>query len=189
MSSCFLRWFFFQTFPLPFPLLLTFPIPFPLLKFVLLINYFLSFFHLKFSEMPNFQKIHDASLKPKQKTSTKQFFKGVVHEQPWSTIVCVVGGFTIVSSCFLRWFFFQTFPLPFPLLLTFPIPFPLLKFFLLINYFLSFFHLKFSEMPNFQKIHDASLKPKQKNINQTIFQGGSPWATLIHNSMCGWRVH
>ena len=44
-------------------------------------------------------------------------------------------------------------------------------------------------MPNFQKIHDASLKPKQKNINQTIFQGGSPWATLIHNSMCGWRVH
>ena len=34
---------------------------------------------------------------------------------------------------------------------SFPLPFPLLKFFLLINYFLSFFHLKFSEMPSFPK--------------------------------------
>ena len=52
------------------------------------------------------------------KTSLKQFFKGVVHEQPWYTIVWFVWGYTIVSCCFLRWFcfFLQSFPLPFPLL-------------------------------------------------------------------------
>ena len=27
------------------------------------------------------------------------------------------------------------------------------------------------------------IKTQLKNITQTIFQGGSPWATLIHNSM------
>ena len=40
-------------------------------------------------------------------------------------------------------FFFQSFPLPFPLLAK--------VCFLLINFFLSFFHLKFSEMPSFPK--------------------------------------
>ena len=37
-------------------------------------------------------------------------------------------------------------------------------------------------MPNFQK-YGALLKPNYKNLTQTIFQGGSPWATLIHNSV------
>ena len=127
--------------------------------------------------MPNFQKIHDASLKPKQKTSTKQFFKGVVHEQPWSTIVCVVGGFTNVSSCFLSWFF-SNIPFTFSFAINIPYAFSFVKaVFLLIHYFLSFFHIKLSEMPNLPK------------FIQKIFQGGSPWATLIHNSMFVWRVH
>ena len=33
------------------------------------------------------------------------------------------------------------------------------------------------------------IKTKLKNITQTIFQGGSPWATLIHNSVVCLRVH
>ena len=66
---------------------------------------------------------------------------------------------------------------------SFPLPFPLLKFFILISYFLSFFHLKFSEMPSFPKYIWCLIKTQLKNITQTIFQGGSPWATLIHNSV------
>ena len=69
----------------------------------------------------------------------------------WSTIVCFFWGVHYCVQLLLE-FCFQTIPFPGPLLLTFPIPFPLLKFFfLLINYFLSFFHLKLSEMPNFPK--------------------------------------
>ena len=37
-----------------------------------------------------FSKIYDALLKPNYKSSFKQFFKGVVHEQPWYTIVWFV---------------------------------------------------------------------------------------------------
>ena len=50
-------------------------------------------------------------------------------------------------------------------------------------YFLSSIFLEFWENP-FPKIYDALLQPnKKKNSTQTIFQGGSPWATLILNSM------
>ena len=56
----------------------------------------------------------------------------------------IVWGYTIVSSCF-----------PEVMILIFSIisfTFSFAKvFFLLINCFLSFFHLKFSETPNFQK--------------------------------------
>ena len=104
-------------------------------------NYFLSFFHLKFPEMLNFPNyIINALLKPNLNTSLKQFFKGVVHEQPWYTIVWFVWGYTIVSSCFLRWFCF----------LTFPLHFPLLKFMSFI-FSITFFYVEFSEMLNFPK--------------------------------------
>ena len=33
------------------------------------------------------------------------------------------------------------------------------------------------------------IKTQLKNITQTIFQGGSPWATLIQNSVVCLRVH
>ena len=33
------------------------------------------------------------------------------------------------------------------------------------------------------------IKTQLKHITQTIFQGGSPWATLIHNSVVCLRVH
>ena len=38
-------------------------------------------------------------------------------------------------------------------------------------------------MPNFPKYIMPYQKKQVENITQTIFQGGSPWATLIHNSM------
>ena len=38
------------------------------------------------------------------------------HEWSGYTIVWFVWGYTIVSSCFLRLFFFQPFPFPFPLI-------------------------------------------------------------------------
>ena len=59
---------------------------------------------------------------------------------------------------------------------------PLLKFFLLLSYWISFFHLKFSEMLISQNIW-CLIRTQLRNITQTIFQGGSAWAPLIHNSL------
>ena len=91
VSSCFLRlcFFFFNHFLFPFPLL----------KFV---SFYLASFVLE-SKPKAFQRI---SFSPTKKN----------HEWSWYTIVWFVWGYTIVSSCFLMWFCFETFPLPFPLL-------------------------------------------------------------------------
>ena len=77
------------------------------------------------------------------------------------------------------WFFFQSFPLPFPL--------PFFSF----NYFITFlvsFIWNSQKCPVSQNIW-CLIKTQLKNITQTIFQGGSPWATLIHNSVVCLRVH
>ena len=71
----------------------------------------------------------------------KQFFKGVVHEQYWSSIICLLWGSSSVSSCCLKWQIFkQSF-----------YPFPLLKFFLLLSVFV--------KNAQFPKICDALSKP------------------------------
>ena len=89
VSSCFLRLCFFQPFPFPFPLL----------KFV---SFYLASFFLE-SKPKAFQRI--------------SFSQPKKHEWSWYTIVWFVWGYTIVSSCFLRWFcFFFNIPLHFPLL-------------------------------------------------------------------------
>ena len=89
--------------------ILFFNIPFTF-SFAKVFFYFLNEFLLfRILRNAQFPKIYDALLKPNLKTSLKQFFKGVVHEQPWYTIVWFVWGYTIVSSCFLRWFFFNHF--------------------------------------------------------------------------------
>ena len=109
--AAFLRsWFFdfFQSFPLPFPLLAK--------VFSFQLISFLVSFVWNSQKLPVSQNIWCLIKNPIKKTSLKHFFKGVVHEQPWYTIVWFVWGYTIVSSCFLRsWFFvfFQSFPLPF----------------------------------------------------------------------------
>ena len=82
-----------------------------------------------------------------------------------------------MSSCFLRWFCFFNIPFTFSFAKVFSFIFSI-----------SFFYLEFSEMLNFQNIW-CLIKTQLKNITQTIFQGGSPWATLIHNSMVCLRVH
>ena len=101
VSSCFLRWVvFFQTFPLPFPLL-------KLSSFTFLVS-----FTSNFQKCPISQNI-ECHFKTQLKKQHKQFFKGVVHEQPWSTMVCLFWGSTIVSSWFLRCFFFSNIPFTF----------------------------------------------------------------------------
>ena len=71
--------FFFQPFPFPFPLL----------KFV---SFYLASFFLE-SKPKAFQRISFSQVKK--------------HEWSWYTIVWFVWGYTIVSSCFLRWLFFS----------------------------------------------------------------------------------
>ena len=91
----------------------------------------------------------------------KQFFKGVVHEQYWSSIICLLWGSSSVSSCCLRWQIFkQSF-----------YPFPLLKFFLLLSVIV--------KNAQFPKIYDALSKPNLKKQKPNNFSTGSPWATLI----------
>ena len=116
-------------------------------------------------------------IKTHLKTSLKQFFKGVAHEQPWYTIVWFVWRVhycvLLLPEVMIFWFF-QSFPLPFPLL----------KFFS-FNYLITFlvsFIWNSQKCPVSQNIWWL-IKTQWKNITQTIFQGGSPWATLIHNSV------
>ena len=71
-------------------------------------------------------------------------------------------------------FFFQSFPLPFPLL-------KFVSFNYLVTCLVSFIWNS-QKCPVSQNIW-CLIKSQLKNITQTIFQGGSPWATLIHNSV------
>ena len=106
--------FFFQSFPLPFPLLKFF-------SFNYLVTFLVSFIWNS-QKCPISQNIW-CLIKTQLKTSLKQLFKGVVHEQPWYIIVWFVWR---VHYCvqLLSWgdfvFFLQSFPLPFPLLKFFP---------------------------------------------------------------------
>ena len=70
------------------------------------------------------------------------------------------------------------------------VPFPLLAkvfSFQLISFLISFIWNS-QKWPVSQNI-SCLIKTQLKNITQTIFQGGSPWATLIHNSVVCLRVH
>ena len=58
-------------------------------------------------------------------------------------------------------------------------------FFLLLSYFLS---LEILTNAQFPKIYAALLKPNKKR-HPNIFLGGSPWPTLIHDSMFVLGVH
>ena len=171
--AAFLRsWFFvfFQSFPLPFALLKFF-------SFNYLVTFLVSFIWNS-QKCPISQNIW-CLIKTQLKTSLKQSFKGVVHEQPWYTIVWFVWRVhycvQLLPEVILFFFvFFQSFPLPFPLL----------KFFS-FNYLVTFlvsFIWNSQKCPISQNIW-CLIKTQLKIITQTIFQGGSPWATLIHNSV------
>ena len=110
----------FQTFLLPSPLLKRF-----------------SFIFCNSQECPVPQDIIWCPIKTQlTKTAFNQLFKGVAHEEPWSSIVCLFWGPTIVSSFFFEVCLFQNHSL---LSLSFPL---LILFFF---YFLSSILLEFSK--------------------------------------------
>ena len=134
--------------------------------------YFLSSILLKFSGMSNFPKYRMPYSNPIE-NSTQTIFQG---GSPWETLILnsMFGlGPTIVSSCCLRWKFSKSFS-PF-LFLSFANTF-------LFFYFLSSILLEFSKCLISTNI-GRLIKTQLKNSTQIIFQGGSPWATLILNSM------
>ena len=97
--------------------------------------------------------------------------------QVQNSVVCLEGTLLCPAAFLRSWFFlffFQSFPLPFPLLAK--------VFSFQLTYFLVSFIWNSQKWPVSQNIW-CLIKTQLKNITQTIFQGGSPWATLIQNSV------
>ena len=94
--------------------------------------------------------------------------------QVQNSVVCLEGTLLCPAAFLRSWFFFQSFPLPFPLLAK-------VFSFQLISFLVSFIWNS-QKWPVSQNIW-CLIKTQLKNITQTIFQGGSPWATLIQNSV------
>ena len=176
--AAFLRsWFFdfFQSFPLPFPLLAK--------VFSFQLISFLVSFIWNSQKWPVSQNIW-CLIKTQLKNITQTILQG---GSPWATlihnsVVCFEGTLLCPDAFLRSWFFdfFQSFPLPFPLLAK-------VFSFQLISFLVSFIWNS-QKWPVSQNIW-CLIKTQLKNITQTIFQGGSPWATLIHNSVVCLRVH
>ena len=99
--------------------------------------------------------------------------------QVHNSVICLRGTLLCPAAFLRSWFFFQSFPLPFPLLY--------FSFSYIITFLVSFIW-------NSQKCPVSQntwclFKTQLKNITETIVQGGSPCATLIHNSVVCLRVH
>ena len=94
----------------------------------------------------------------------------------YNSVVCLEG---ILLCPIASWghdffFFFPLFPLPFPFLA---------KIFSFQSiFFLIYFIWISQKWPISQNIW-CLIKTQLKNITQTIFQGGSPWATMIQNNV------
>ena len=84
--------------------------------------YVLSSILLEFSEMSIFHP-KKSLIKAQLKNCTQRTFQGVVHQQPWSSIVCLLWGSSIVPSCCLRWQIFKHSFYPVPLLKLFSFTF------------------------------------------------------------------
>ena len=122
--------------------------------------------------------------KTQLKDITQTIFQG---GSPWATlihnsVVCLRVHYCVLllPGVMIFFWFFQSFPLPFPLLKDF-------SFNYLITFLVSFIWSS-QKCPVSQNIWHL-IKTQLKNITQTIFQGGNPWATLIHNSVVCLRVH
>ena len=116
---------------------------------------FLVPFFCKSQKCPISQHIQ-CLVKTQLKTALKQFFKGVVHEQPWSSIVCFLWWSSIVSSCCLRW-----------KISNMPFTFSFAKAFS-FTFWVSFGILRNAQFP---KICDALLKPPKKTASKQFFKG------------------
>ena len=159
---------FFQSFPLPFPLLKFF-------SFNYLITFLVSFIWNS-QKCPVSQNIW-CLIKTQLKNITQTIFQG---GSPWATlihnsVVCLRVHYCVLllPEVMIFWFF-QSFPLPFPLLAK-VFSFQLIPFLVSVIWNSQ----KWSVSQNIWCL----IKTQLKNITQTIFQGGSPWATLIHNSV------
>ena len=96
--------------------------------------------------------------------------------QVHNSVVCLEGTL-LCPAAFLRSWFFVFFSK-----ISFTISFAkVFSFNYLITFLVSFIWYS-QKCPVFQNIW-CLVKTQLKNITQTIFQGGSPWATLIHNSV------
>ena len=160
---------FFQSFPLPFPLLAN--------VFSFQLIPFLVSFIWNSQKWPVSQNIW-CLIKTQLKNITQTIFQG---GSPWATliqnsVVCLEGTLLCPAASWGYDFFcfFQSFPLPFPLLAN-------VFSFQLIPFLVSFIWNS-QKWPVSQNIW-CLIKTQLKNITQTIFQGGSPWATLIQNSV------
>ena len=110
MSSCCLRWQIFKHSFYSFPLLKCF-------SFTFLVPFFWNFQKCPFSTQKK------SLIKAQLKNCTQRTFQGVVHQQPWSSIVCLLWGSSIVPSCCLRWQIFKHSFYPVPLLKLFSFTF------------------------------------------------------------------
>ena len=135
-----------------------FPFPLPLLKFV---SFYLAQFSFQ-SKPKAFQRISFSQ--------AKKTWMIMIH----NSMVCLEGTLLCPAAFLRSWFFFQSFPLPFPLLAK--------VFSFQLIYFLVSFIWNSQKWLVSQNIW-CLIKTQLKNVTQTIFQGGSPWATLIHNSV------
>ena len=160
---------FFQSFPLPFPLLAK--------VFSFQLISFLVSFIWNSQKCPVSQNIWWCLIKTQLKNITQTIFQG---GSPWATlihnsVVCLEGTL-LCPAAFLRpWFFVFS-------IISFTFSFAKVFSFNYLITFLVSFMWNSQKCPVSQNIW-CLIKTQLKNITQTIFQGGSPWATLIHNSV------
>ena len=159
---------FFQSFPLPFPLLKFF-------SFKYLITFLVSFIWNS-QKCTVFQNIW-CLVKTQLKNITQTIFQG---GSPWATlihnsVVCLKGTLLCPAAFLRSWFFDFS-------IISFTFSFAKVFSFNYLITFLVSFIWNSQKCTVFQNIW-CLVKTQLKNITQTIFQGGSPWATLIHNSV------
>ena len=131
-SSIVSSFFWREHFPISLSPFFSFPLFF--------LSYFFISILLDFSKRLISQNIWGL-IKHHWKTAFKQFFKGIAHEQPWSSILCLLWWTSIVSS-FFEVIFFQC-----PCLLSFSFPLVLL-FYFLISILLDFSKRLMSQNPS-----------------------------------------
>ena len=159
---------FFQSFPLPFPLLKFFSLKY-------LITFLVSFIWNS-QKCTVFQNIW-CLVKTQLKNITQTFFQG---GSPWATlihnsVVCLKGTLLCPAAFLRSWFFDFS-------IISFTFSFAKVFSFNYLITFLVSFIWNSQKCPVSQNIW-CLIKTQLKNITQTIFQGGSPWATLIHNTV------
>ena len=116
-------------------------------------------------------------IKTQLKNITQTIFQG---GSPWATlihntVVCLEGTLLCPAAFLSSWFLIFS-------IISFTFSFAKVFSFNYLITFLVSFIWNSQKCPVSQNIW-CLIKTQLKNITQTIFQGGSPWATLIHNSV------